>query len=201
MDLERLKHLIPRQFSGEILYLEKIPSTNETAKEYAIQGKECLILAEIQTAGKGRYDRKFDSKKGGLYMSLCLKVSTDTLNRITQDAEEDSKAVFVFGERLLQYPIQAGEAVRNALEKLYGEPFQIKLPNDILLKNKKICGILMEAVPHDDDIFLIFGIGINLENELSGELVQAANLMDLTGKRVEKEIICTEIIQELYNIL
>ena len=59
----------------------------------------------------------------------------------------------------------------------------------------------MEAVPHDDDIFLIFGVGINLENELSEELVNAANLKVLTGKNVEKELLCAAIIQELYKIL
>ncbi len=202
MDKEKLVKLLKHTgFHGEITILNCVDSTNLTAKEYALSGKECLVTARVQTAGKGRFDRTFESNDGGLYMSVCLKVSPATFNKITEEADENSQAVFQLGERLLQYPVQAGEAVRNALKKLYGEPFQIKLPNDIYLKDKKICGILMEAVPHNDDIFLIFGIGINLENELSGELVNAANLKKLTGKTVEKEFLCAAIIQELHNIL
>ncbi|MCQ2529768.1 MAG: biotin--[acetyl-CoA-carboxylase] ligase family protein [Lachnospiraceae bacterium] len=201
MDIDKLQLLLKDKFCGVIENHESVASTNDRAKEYALQGKECLIMAERQTAGKGRYDRTFESETGGLYMSLCLKVSPATFNKITEEADEESQAVFQLGERLLQYPVQAGEAVRNALASLYEEPFQIKLPNDILLNGKKICGILMEAVPHDDDIFLIFGVGINLENELSEELVNAANLKVLTGKTVEKELLCAAIIQELYKIL
>ncbi|MCQ2511860.1 MAG: biotin--[acetyl-CoA-carboxylase] ligase family protein [Lachnospiraceae bacterium] len=201
MNTDKLQLLLTDIFCGLVENFESVASTNDVAKEYALQGKECLITAECQTAGKGRYDRTFESRTGGLYMTACLKVSQQILDGITEKAEEDSPAVFQLGERLLQYPVQAGEAVRTALEKLYDEPFRIKLPNDILLKNKKVCGILMEAVPHDDDIFLIFGIGINLENELSKELVNAANLKQLTGKTIEKEILCAAIIQELKKIL
>lgn len=201
MDSLKIKSLIGAWFSGQIICLESVSSTNDIAKEYAIKGEECLITAEMQTAGRGRYDRSFESRKGGLYMSTCLKVNQETLNIIAEEADEKSRAVFQLGERLLQYPVQAGEAVRNALENLYEGDFEIKLPNDILLMGKKVCGILMEAVHHDDDIFLIFGIGINMENELSEELTSAENLKNLTGKIVEKELLCAEVMKELYKVL
>lgn len=188
-------------FHGEIIGFDLTDSTNRIAKEYALQGKESLILAEQQSAGKGRYNRTFVSDKGGLYMSLCLKVTKERLEQFASEKSADEDGTFALGARLIRYPVEAGEAVAKALRTLFQEQFEIKLPNDVLLNRKKVVGILIEAIHHDEDIFLVFGVGVNLENQLPKELDMAANLLDLTGKRIPKERVCAEIIKELMGIL
>lgn len=204
MNLEAFKKEIEEQcpaFHGEIIGFDLTDSTNRTAKEYAVQGKESLVLAEQQSAGKGRYNRSFVSEKGGLYMSLCLKVEKERLEKFAEEKNEGEDGTFALGERLIRYPVEAGEAVAKALGTLFGERFEIKLPNDVLLHGKKVVGILIEAIHHDEDIFLVFGVGVNLENPLPEALDMAANLLDLTGKRIQKERVCAEIIKELMGIL
>ena len=188
-------------FGGEIIGFDLTDSTNRTAKEYAVRGEECLVLAEQQSAGRGRYNRGFVSEKGGLYMSLCLRVAKERLESFAEEGKEEDNGTFALGERLIRYPVEAGEAVAKALGTLFDEKFEIKLPNDVLLRGKKVVGILIEAIHHDEDIFLVFGIGVNLENPLPKELDMAANLLDLTGKRIAKERVCAEIVKEIMDIL
>lgn len=188
-------------FCGDIIGFDLTDSTNRTAKEYAVRGEECLVLAEQQNAGRGRYNRGFVSEKGGLYMSLCLKVDKERLERIAKEGNEDDNGTFALGERLIRYPVEAGEAVAKALGTVFDEKFEIKLPNDVLLDKKKVVGILIEAIHHDEDIFLVFGIGVNLTNPLPKELDMAANLLDLTGKQPPMERVCAEIVKEIMGIL
>ena len=188
-------------FGGEIIGFDLTDSTNRTAKEYAVRGGECLVLAEQQSAGRGRYNRGFVSEKGGLYMSLCLRVAKERLESFAEEGKEEDNGTFALGERLIRYPVEAGEAVAKALGTLFDEKFEIKLPNDVLLRGKKVVGILIEAIHHDEDIFLVFGVGVNLENPLPAELDMAANLLDLTGKRIAKERVCAEIVKEIMDIL
>ena len=215
MDIDLLKQELNKaapDFNGDIVHFDLTDSTNRTAKEYAARGEECLVLAERQSAGRGRYNRGFVSEKGGLYMSVCLKVAKQRLEQFAAAGNEGNSAVaeqaspshdatFALGERLIRYPVQAGEAVARALGTLFDEKFEIKLPNDILLNKKKVVGILIEAIHHDEDIFLVFGIGVNLENPLPKELDMAANLLDLTGKTVPAERVCAQIVREVTGIL
>lgn len=204
MNTEPIKKAIDKicpAFKGEIIGFDLTDSTNRTAKEYAVRGEECLVLAEQQNAGRGRYNRGFVSEKGGLYMSLCLKVEKERLERITQEGNEEDNGTFALGERLIRYPVEAGEAVAKALGRLFDERFEIKLPNDVLLHKKKVVGILIEAIHHDENIFLVFGIGVNLTNPLPKELDMAANLLDLTGKTVPAERVCAEIVKEVMSII
>ena len=198
--LQAIEKICP-SFKGDVIGFDLTDSTNRTAKEYAARGEECLVLAERQNAGRGRYNRGFVSEKGGLYMSLCLKVEKERLERIMKEGNAEDNGTFALGERLIRYPVEAGEAVAKALETVFGEKFEIKLPNDVLLHKKKVVGILIEAIHHDEDIFLVFGIGVNLANPLPKELDMAANLLDLTGKQPPMEYVCAEIVKEIMGIL
>lgn len=204
MDKEKVKKIIndpETVFHGEIIWMENTDSTNNQAKEFAVHGKECLIVAGSQSKGRGRYDRTFASDEGGLYMSLCLRLCKEKIDKFARDAKDDDKGVFALGERLLKYPIKAGEAVLKALEEIYGAKFEIKLPNDILLNKKKVCGILLESVPHDDDFYIIFGVGINLNNELPADLDNADSICNLTGIKAEHELVCAAVVRAIIGIL
>lgn len=134
-----------------IFVYKSLESTNQTAKKLALEGAPhgTVVIAEEQTKGKGRLGRSFFSPaNSGLYMSLILKPNFDA-----------SKPVLV--------TTAAAVAVCRAIEKLCQLPCQIKWVNDIYIGNKKICGILTEAVTHFETgqiEYLVLGIGINVNN-------------------------------------
>lgn len=126
----------------------EIDSTNNRAKALAVEGAPhgTLIIADAQTQGRGRLGRNFLSPSGsGIYMSLIIRPETD------------------LSEALLITTATAVAAVR-AIRKLTGEEAGIKWVNDVYLGEKKICGILTEAVTNFETGLVesvVVGIGIN----------------------------------------
>ena len=119
--------------------LERVGSTNTFLKELAKQGAPhgSVVIADCQTAGRGRLGRRFESPKGkGLYLSVLLRQEPDL--RLT--------------------PL-AAEAVRRAIAQTCGIQAQIKWINDLVCGGKKLCGILTEIAAGA----VIIGIGINCE--------------------------------------
>ncbi len=126
-------------------------STNRTAKEMALADAEhgTVVLSELQTGGRGRYDRAFFSPAGGLYMSLVLRPEYLPFS--------GSTLVTTF----------VGLAVCEAIEEVTGKHPGIKWVNDLLLDGKKICGILTEAVTDFESgrlSWIVAGIGINIHS-------------------------------------
>lgn len=124
----------------KLISLDKIPSTQDYAYDLIIGGAatdKTIVMAVTQTAGRGRYRRKWISQPGNLYASFIYKIE-----------ERDPK---------LSYAV--GVAVANTLMKFGLNP-QIKWPNDVLIDGKKISGILIEYVKN----FVIVGVGINIQN-------------------------------------
>lgn len=142
-------HLLP-EFAGLPITIHKsIGSTNEDAKALAVAGAVhgTLVLAEEQTAGRGRLGRSFYSPKGsGVYMSMVLRP-----NLVIADAVLITTAAAV--------------AVSRAIEEVTGLYPQIKWVNDVFIGEKKICGILTEAVSGFESGMVecvVVGIGINV---------------------------------------
>lgn len=131
-------------FSYDIL-----DSTNTEAKRRIENGQtgDFLVLADEQTAGRGRLGRSFFSPKGsGLYLSLVLSLKNAAFESLSLTAA-------------------AAVAVSNSIEKLTGIVTGIKWVNDLYRDGKKLCGILAEAVNRPDQSGIeavILGIGINL---------------------------------------
>lgn len=142
----------------KIFYLKKVNSTNEFAKK--IEKEEgIVIIAEKQTKGKGRLNRKWESNFGGVYISIILNKEKN-VQRIT-----------------LMSAVAVEKTIRN-----YGVKTLIKWPNDILFNEKKLCGILCELV----DDFVIVGIGVNLNNKISeGIREKATSLKEILGKKFD----------------
>ncbi|RKW38333.1 MAG: biotin--[acetyl-CoA-carboxylase] ligase, partial [Lachnospiraceae bacterium] len=124
---------------------DEIDSTNEQAKKIAKNAREgTIVVANIQTNGKGRRGREFESKRGGLYFSIILKpdVAIEKVPFITQ---------------------LAACSIYKALNEM-GVDISIKWPNDIILNDKKICGILCEMSCEIDYLsYVVAGIGINMK--------------------------------------
>lgn len=132
----------------EITLLESVDSTNRFLKRNSDNAKEwTTVIAENQTSGRGRYDRKFYSPENcGIYMSILLKpeISADSAVLITA---------------------AAAVAVAEAVETLSGKETQIKWVNDVLINSKKVCGILCEGVINLQTGCIdrvVLGIGINV---------------------------------------
>ena len=130
------------------IYYDKIGSTNSEAKNILLKHniKKAVIIADEQTSGKGRYGNKWISKKGNLYMSLVFQVKS--YNHI----------------KLLQFKIL--KLLKSVISNVLSEKSQIKVkhPNDILIQNRKISGILIESINHYSKLYAIVGIGVNINN-------------------------------------
>ncbi len=143
-----------RSMADRIHVFKTLESTNLTAKKMALDGApyDTVVIAEEQTKGRGRMGRSFFSPPaGGIYMTFILEPRFDT-----------SRSVLI--------TTAASVAVCKAIEKVTGLSCRIKWVNDIYMKDKKICGILTEAVTdfesgHIDHIVL--GIGINYSTAMS----------------------------------
>ncbi len=129
----------------ETIVYKNIDSTNNEAKKQARLGEKmpCLICAETQSAGRGRLGRSFYSPEGtGLYMSLAYIAKGDMASAVTITSA-------------------AAVATAKAIDKLCGTDCKIKWVNDIYVNDRKVCGILAEAVSRDSENVIIVGIGIN----------------------------------------
>lgn len=170
----------------EILKFEILDSTQKKAKELLNEGKApwTIILAESQTAGIGRKlgkERDFwYSPKGGLYFSIILPE--------------------IKSENLEIMNILAAFCVAKILKENFGlEPF-IKLPNDVWVNGKKICGILTEnIILGDEPKGAVMGIGLNTNIENFPEGLQATSLQIELGKKVNNEEILRKILKEIKN--
>ena len=153
----------------KLICLSETDSTNTDAKKEALNGApdHTLVVADLQRQGKGRRGRSFDSPAGvGIFMTLLLRPT-------------------VAPNKASMLTLLAGMAVRSAIAELTGEDVRIKWPNDIVLNQKKICGILTEMSSEMTCInYVVIGIGINVNNSsFPGELQNIASSLFLeTGK-------------------
>ncbi|MBY7024874.1 MULTISPECIES: biotin--[acetyl-CoA-carboxylase] ligase [Clostridium] len=171
-----------KEIAKTIQYYFELPSTNKTAKQLADNNNAnngTLIIAEKQTLGKGRFDRKWTSPSSGIWMSLILKpnIPPSEASKITQIA-----AASVY-KALLNFRINVS----------------IKWPNDIFINGKKLCGILTEMKCDIDRIhYLVLGIGLNVNlnaEEITDELKDIATSLKLEfNKTFSKSLILSEIL-------
>lgn len=180
-----LPFLRDRSHADGIRVFPSLASTNETAKELALSGAGhgTVVMAERQTAGKGRYGRAFFSPPGGLYMSFVLRPEALPF--------ENAAAVTMF----------AAVSVCEAIEAVTQKKPVIKWVNDILLDGRKICGILTEAVTDVESgrfQWFVLGVGLNFRarpEDYPEELRQSAGALfsderpPITRNRLAAELI------------
>jgi BirA family biotin operon repressor/biotin-[acetyl-CoA-carboxylase] ligase len=156
-------------------------TARKAAKEGAAEGT--VVIANTQTAGRGRLGRAWLSPKGSLSMSLILKPSLDNLPQLI---------------------MIASLAVVRAIKEVAGLETQIKWPNDVLIKGKKVCGILIENEVKGDKVdFAIIGIGINVNLNPSAfpEISEiATSLSHELGKEIPKAKFTTTLLFELEQL-
>ncbi len=131
-----------------ILRFDSLPSTNTEAAHQAKRGANegLCVVAKQQTAGRGRHGRVWISPaNAGLYFSIVLrpKLEMSLLPLLT---------------------LMSATSVFDVLQELYGLNPDIKWANDVLVHDKKICGILAETAETKLGLAVIVGIGINLQS-------------------------------------
>ncbi len=163
-----------RWIGKETIRFEETDSTNLQAKIIAEKGAPdgTLIIAECQTAGRGRLGRSFLSPHGeGVFMTVILRpeVPADQVSCLT---------------------LIAALAVQRGIADVTNLDCMIKWPNDIVINGKKVCGILTEMSLEAQSVgYVVIGIGINCDNPaFSEELKAVATSLYLeTGRQIDRE--------------
>lgn len=182
---QSISHRLETKVMGrKIVHFETIDSTNDYAKKVALQELEgTVIISEEQTKGKGRIGRQWYSKsKEGIWMSIILKPKVVPQN-----------APFI--------TLIAGASISKALNNL-GIETTIKWPNDIIINNKKIAGILTELSAEIERInYIILGIGINVKTvEFSQEISEIATSLYKEGHKISRVDIVRNILEEFEKL-
>lgn len=157
---------IKRGCGLKIIQFKRIASTNTKAKTLAEKGAEdwTVVTSEVQTQGRGRSGRTWESPKGGLWFSLIIRPRI-TIDRIP----------------LLQF--WAANALRRGVEETFGVHPEVKWPNDLVVDRKKIAGILIETkISGRRPEYAIIGVGLNV-NLAPKELPTGASSIFLFKKR------------------
>ncbi len=189
------KHLQTKWLGKTIVYETAMSSTNTVAKEYGkknvMERQEKSIHGTLfytlkQTAGKGRRGRNWISPEGNCYFSVLL--------------EPEIQAIHISRVTLVM-----AMAVAQAIQNVTGVETQIKWPNDIVVKGKKICGILTEGSSGSDGLeYVIVGVGINANQQLFTEEIRdmATSIRKETGEVVNREQLlaqCLNVFEGLYE--
>ncbi len=141
MSLNKIKSLL-NENNFDFHYLSEVESTMSKIKHYSSERNICL-MANKQKNGFGRRGSKWVSPEGNVYISILLKNVLNISNHFLNTA-------------------YTSNIVCDVIEKVCKNKTMIKWPNDILIDDKKICGIISEIYNKDNNIFINTGVGINI---------------------------------------
>ncbi|MCF0237019.1 MAG: biotin--[acetyl-CoA-carboxylase] ligase [Sphaerochaetaceae bacterium] len=163
----------------ELLVFEELDSTNNYLKALVREGASTgtCVWAKKQTSGRGRLGRSFVSPEGGVYLSLVLPK----------------------GENPFTITAKAGVAVKRTIEKVCNKKCSLKWVNDVLLNNKKVCGILAEGVLDK----VVLGIGVNYCTSMSYFDEELQNIVETIYEKEAKvpiETFVKVLCEEVWNL-
>jgi len=176
--------MLPYEFPGleeRIYYFPEISSTMDGARELAKKGaaEGTIVITEVQAHGRGRLSREWLSPKGGIYFTLILRP------RITP----------AYASRI---NLMASVAVATTIKKLFGLNAELKWPNDVLIKGRKVCGILAEMNAEIDIVnFVNVGIGINANTSIPQFEKTATSLKDVSGREISRKGFLSVLLGEI----
>ncbi len=168
-----------------ILYYPELSSTMDEAARLAAEGAEegAAVIAERQSAGRGRQGRSWVSEPGNLLLSVLFRPDMAQLPFID---------------------IIGGVAAARAVRKTTGLSPKIKWPNDLVLDGRKTAGILAESVIIGDSVcYAVLGIGINVSLEVSGagEISSVATSVNsATGRETDRGALLRQLFQDLDDL-
>jgi BirA family biotin operon repressor/biotin-[acetyl-CoA-carboxylase] ligase len=149
----------------------------ELAKKGAREGT--IVIAEVQTHGRGRLSREWLSPEGGIYFTIILRPRVSP----------------VYAPRI---NLMAAIAVASTIRKLLGLNAELKWPNDVLVAGKKVCGILAEMDAETDVVNSVnVGIGINVNTSIPLFKQTAASLRDMLGREISRKEFLGALLMEI----
>jgi len=173
----------------EVEYHERVPSTNDRARELADEGStDVVVLADEQTGGRGRLDREWSSPSGGVWMSVVCRpdVAPARANAVT-----------------MALSAAAAGAVREA-----GVPAEIKWPNDLLVPDdgyerggRKLAGVLTEMEGEAGRVsWVIPGLGLNANVPADALPADATSLLEERGEAVERRVLVQRTLERFDDL-
>lgn len=176
---------IEKATNQKINYYKEIESTHLHAKEIEKQG-DSILIAEVQTKGIGTKGRNWHTGENqNIAMTIIKHPKCDI-------------------KKLEGLTTQIAQVIKDTIKELYGYELQIKIPNDLILNNKKISGILTEVHTRGEKIeYLLISIGFNVnEEEFEEELKEiATSLKKEYKKEFNREEIIINIIKGIEKII
>jgi len=187
LDLPQLEATMETRFIGRrLIYLTSTTSTMDICRAEAEAGapEGTIVIAEEQTAGRGRFGRAWVSPAGkNIYFTLLLRPSAERLRRLS-----------------MLSPL----AVAVAIEQVTGLSANIKWPNDVLISERKVSGILIDTeLSGDEPRYALDGIGINVnvdiepDSEISGI---AASVKEELGREASREAILAAALNHIERL-
>jgi BirA family biotin operon repressor/biotin-[acetyl-CoA-carboxylase] ligase len=176
--------LLPYEFPDlerRIHHFREIGSTMDVARELARKGARAgtIVIAESQTGGRGRLSRQWLSPQGGIYFTLILRPRIGP----------------AYAPRI---NLMVAIAVVTTVWKLFGLKAELKWPNDVLVADKKVCGILAEMDAEMDVVnFVNVGIGINANNPTTSFEKTATSLKEVLGREISRKGFLGALIIEI----
>ncbi len=172
-----------KKLQKKIFHFQELETTMDKAKNLVKNNAPHLsvVIAENQTLGRGRLNRKWFSSKGGLWFTLILKPDTPPqLSYI--------------------YNFAASLSLSRSLRRLFELDVSVKWPNDLLLNGKKLAGLLSEMETRGDMVeFLNIGIGINVNNQPQKIESRAISLKDVLDQNLSRRLILETFLDEFKN--
>jgi BirA family biotin operon repressor/biotin-[acetyl-CoA-carboxylase] ligase len=180
---EAITNNLGTRFIGQrVLYFPSVTSTNDVAKREARRraAEGTVVIADEQTAGKGRLGRIWTSPEGTLAYSVILY------------------------PEIIQLPyliMVASLSVVHAIQEITGLKAQIKWPNDVQINGKKVCGILIENSLRGNAVdYAIVGIGVNVNLNLAAYPEIATTATSLSGESGREFSILSMVRQLLVEL-
>lgn len=183
MDIDKIKNIKTNYIGKNIYYYKEITSTHTVAKnEINKLENGAVLIAEVQTQGIGTKGRAWYTGIGkNIAITIILKPKCDvsSLDKIS---------------------VKIAEVIKDAIFELYKIKLEIKEPNDLLLNNKKICGILPETNTIGDKVnYLIISFGFNVnETDFSDEIKDVSTSLKQEYKKdFAREEIIANILERM----
>ncbi|MAV57061.1 MAG: biotin--[acetyl-CoA-carboxylase] ligase [Pelagibacteraceae bacterium TMED247] len=167
----------------KLIKFNQVKSTNDEAIKI-IRSKKIfkgIIVANFQTKGRGTMGKKWISQKGNIFASIFFELKKNMPN---------------FREFSIINPV----ILKKILKKYSNNQVKIKWPNDLLIQNKKVCGILQELIKFEKKFFLIIGLGINTVRSPNSSNFKSTSLLQTSHKKIKNLDILLSIKKYYENI-
>jgi len=175
-----------RALGRSVHYMDTTASTNSTAMALAEAGSSdgSIVVAEIQTAGRGRRGRAWHSSRGGnIYCSIIFRIADDHQTWLSW------------------IPLASALAAAEAISETARLPVLLKWPNDMLVSDRKIGGILCEKVGGQGPSVVVIGIGLNIncdQTDFPSDLNGLATSMKMEyGRAVDRTAVLAALLNRL----